>query len=71
MPHVIVKLWPGKGLEKEEIKVLAATLILLTLFASSASRAQTSAAKAPTSSSIKIARGAKTRLRARAFEGLT
>ena len=37
------------------MKVLAATFILLTLLASSASRAQTSAAKVPTSSSIKIA----------------
>jgi len=38
------------------MKVLAVTLISLSLFASVASQAQTSPAKAPTSSSIKIAR---------------
>ena len=38
------------------MKVLAVTLISLSLFASVASQAQTSAAKARTSSSIKIAR---------------
>jgi hypothetical protein len=39
-----------------EMNALAVTLILLSLFASSvASQAQTSAAKAPASSSIKIA----------------
>src|SRR5437870_10359593 len=45
-----------KGMEGTEMKVLAVTLISLSLFASVASQAQTSAAKAPTSSSIKIAR---------------
>src|SRR5256712_12786808 len=43
-------------MEGTEMKVLAVTLISLSLFASGASQAQTSAAKAPTSSSIKIAR---------------
>jgi quercetin dioxygenase-like cupin family protein len=43
-------------MEGTEMKVLAVTLILLSLFASVASQSQTSAAKAPTSSSIKIAR---------------
>jgi quercetin dioxygenase-like cupin family protein len=43
-------------MEGTEMKVLAVTLISLSLFASVASQAQTSAAKAPTSSSIKIAR---------------
>ena len=38
------------------MKVLAVTLISLSLFALVASQAQTNAAKAPTSSSIKIAR---------------
>src|SRR2546425_4719648 len=38
------------------MKVLAVTLISLSLFASVASHAQTSATKAPTSSLIKIAR---------------
>ncbi len=38
------------------MKVLAVTLISLSLFASVASQAQTSAAKAPKSSSLKIAR---------------
>src|SRR5438552_16852185 len=37
------------------MKMLAATLISLSLFASAASHAQTSAAKAPTSSLIRIA----------------
>ena len=46
MPHVIVKLWPGKS----------EPLISLSFFASVASQAQTIAAQAPTSSSIKIAR---------------
>ena len=45
-----------KGMEGTEMKVLAVTLISLSLFASVASQAQTSAAKAPTSSSIKISR---------------
>src|SRR2546428_13666241 len=43
-------------MEGTEMKVLAVTLISLSLFASGASQAQTSAAKAPTSSLIKIAR---------------
>src|SRR3989442_15422008 len=45
-----------KGMEGTEMKVLAVTLISLSLFALVASQAQTNAAKAPTSSSIKIAR---------------
>jgi hypothetical protein len=44
-----------KGMEGTDMKVLAVILISLSLFASVASLAQTSAAKAPTSSSIKIA----------------
>jgi len=43
-------------MEGTEMKVLAVTLISLSLFASVASQAQTSAAKAPKSSSLKIAR---------------
>jgi quercetin dioxygenase-like cupin family protein len=45
-----------KGMEGIEMKALAVTLISLSLFGSAASLAQTSAAKAPTPSSIKIAR---------------
>jgi quercetin dioxygenase-like cupin family protein len=43
-------------MEGMEMKALAVTLISLSLFAPVASQAQTSVAKAPTSSSIKIAR---------------
>jgi hypothetical protein len=43
-------------MEGKEMKVLAVILISLSLFASVASQAQTSAAKALTSVSIKIAR---------------
>jgi quercetin dioxygenase-like cupin family protein len=43
-------------MEGTEMKVLAVALISLSLFASVASQAQTGAAKAPTSTSIKIAR---------------
>src|SRR5207237_3289876 len=45
-----------KGMEGTEMKILAVTLISLSLFASVASHAQTSTAKAPTSSLIKIVR---------------
>ena len=45
-----------KEMEGIEMKAFAVTLIALSFFASVASLAQTSAAKAPTSSSIKIAR---------------
>jgi quercetin dioxygenase-like cupin family protein len=43
-------------MEGTEMKVLAITLISLSLFLSVSSQAQTSAAKAPTSASIKITR---------------
>jgi quercetin dioxygenase-like cupin family protein len=43
-------------MEGTEMKILAVTLISLSLFASVASLAQTSPAKAPTSSSIEIGR---------------
>src|SRR5437870_13648803 len=43
-------------MEGTEMKILAVTLISLSLFASVASHAQTSTAKAPTSSLIKIVR---------------
>src|SRR5260370_22725325 len=45
-----------KGMEGTEMKILAVTLISLSLFASVASHAQTSTTKAPTSSLIKIVR---------------
>src|SRR2546425_11776875 len=43
-------------MEGTEMKILAVTLISLSLFASVASHAQTSTTKAPTSSLIKIVR---------------
>ena len=46
----------GKGMKGLEMTVLTMTIISLLLFASVVSKAQTSAAKAPTSSSIKILR---------------
>src|SRR5207245_9729871 len=45
-----------KGMEGTEMKILAVTLISLSLFASAASHAQTSTTKAPTSSLTKIVR---------------
>jgi hypothetical protein len=56
MPRVTCELVATcKGMGETEMKVLAVTLSL-SLFASVTSQAQTSAAKAPTFSSIKIAR---------------
>jgi quercetin dioxygenase-like cupin family protein len=46
----------SKGMKGTEMTVLTITIISLLLFASVVSKAQTSAAKAPTSSSIKISR---------------
>src|SRR5258705_12041817 len=45
-----------RGMEGTQMKILAVTLISLSLFASVASHAQTSTTKAPTSSLIKILR---------------
>ena len=50
----------SKGMKGTEMTVLTITIISLLLFASLVSKAQTSAAKAPTSSSIKISRSDST-----------
>ena len=47
---------PNKGMKGTEMTVLAITITSVFLFASVVSNAQTNAAKAPTSSSIKITR---------------
>jgi quercetin dioxygenase-like cupin family protein len=47
---------PSKGMKGTEMTVLTITIMSLLLFASVVSKAQTSTAEAPTSSSIKISR---------------